>query len=203
MTEKFVDELAEQNYAIIDNFLSQEEIDFYRSKIDSLYNDEQFKKAGIGAKEEQTIDKQVRTDYIFWLKNDLENAASAVIFSKIDTLREYIRTMCFLNIQDMEMHLTYYPEGSFYKRHLDQFKENDNRELTFICYLNENWKEQHEGKLRIYLPDGSCIDIAPISGRLVCFRSHLLEHEVLVTKKARYSITGWMLRMKRDLLFLI
>ncbi len=202
MTEKFVDELAEQNYAIIDNFLTQEEIDFYRSEINSLYTEEQFKRAGIGAKGEQTIDKQIRTDYIFWLKNDLSDNASSIIFRKIDALREYIRTTCYLNIQDMEMHLTYYPEGSFYKRHLDQFKENDNRELTFICYLNQNWQEEDEGKLRIYLPNGEGVDIAPVSGRLVCFRSNLLEHEVLVTKKSRYSITGWLLRMKRDLVFL-
>jgi SM-20-related protein len=88
--------------------------------------------------------------------------------------------------------MTIYPEGSFYKRHLDQFNRDDHRKLSVICYLNENWLENHGGQLRIY-PDNQAIDFFPIAGRLVCFRSDQIEHEVLPATRTRLSITGWIL----------
>jgi SM-20-related protein len=90
------------------------------------------------------------------------------------------------------VHRTIYPIGSFYKRHLDQFKKDDKRKLSVICYLNTDWKESEGGQLRIYLPNGST-DIFPLAGRLVCFRSDLLEHEVLPATRERLSLTGWLL----------
>jgi SM-20-related protein len=33
----------------------------------------------------------------------------------------------------------------------------------------------------------------PEAGRLVCFRSDLIEHEVLPATRERYSLTGWAL----------
>jgi SM-20-related protein len=61
-----------------------------------------------------------------------------------------------------------------------------------ICYLNENWTEDDGGQLRVYFPDQSK-DFFPIAGRLVCFRSDLLEHEVLPATRERLSLTGWIL----------
>jgi SM-20-related protein len=94
--------------------------------------------------------------------------------------------------------MTIYPPGSYYKRHLDQFKKDDHRKLSVICYLNENWKEEEGGQLRIYLPDKD-IDVLPIAGRLVCFRSDQLEHEVLRATRPRLSITGWILDQHTEL----
>ena len=84
MNDAFVDALALKNYAVIDNFLTPEEVRFYKSQIDNLYKEEQFKKAGIGAKNTQTVIKEIRSDYIFWLKNDSEQ--SVLIFKKINEL---------------------------------------------------------------------------------------------------------------------
>jgi SM-20-related protein len=44
----------------------------------------------------------------------------------------------------------------------------------------------------MYLPDGA-LDILPQAGKLVCFRSDQIEHEVLPATRPRMSITGWML----------
>ncbi|MCB0627245.1 MAG: 2OG-Fe(II) oxygenase, partial [Saprospiraceae bacterium] len=35
-------------------------------------------------------------------------------------------------------------------------------------------------------------EILPVGGRLVLFRSELLEHEVLPARRERYSLTGWL-----------
>lgn len=103
----------------------------------------------------------------------------------------------FLSLKDFEIHMTVYPVGAFYKRHLDQFKKEGHRKISVICYLNEEWKEEHGGQLRMYVPEGS-LDVLPVSGRLVCFRSDLLEHEVLSATRQRMSLTGWMLDVSAD-----
>jgi SM-20-related protein len=61
-----------------------------------------------------------------------------------------------------------------------------------ICYLNENWEENHGGQLRMHLPSGE-LDVFPTAGTMVCFRSDQIEHEVLPATRERRSITGWML----------
>jgi SM-20-related protein len=104
----------------------------------------------------------------------------------------------FLSLKDYEIHMTVYPTGSFYKRHLDQFRADDHRKLSAICYLNRNWTDDDGGQLRMYLPEGNK-DFLPLAGRLVCFRSDQIEHEVLPAKKERLSLTGWILDQYSDL----
>ena len=94
--------------------------------------------------------------------------------------------------------MTVYPPGSYYKKHLDQFKRDDHRKLSVICYLNENWKKEEGGQLRMYMPDAT-LDFLPLEGRLVCFRSDQIEHEVLPATRERKSITGRILDQLSDL----
>jgi SM-20-related protein len=104
----------------------------------------------------------------------------------------YLNQSLFLSLKDAEVHFTKYPPGTFYKRHLDQFKQDDHRKLSVICYLNMNWKAEEGGQLRMYLPDET-LDVLPKAGTLVCFRSDSIEHEVLPATHERLSITGWIL----------
>lgn len=94
------------------------------------------------------------------------------------------------------MHFAVYPEGTFYKRHLDVFQHTRARKISVICYLNFDWVPEDGGQLRIYLPqeDGTeqQVDLLPLAYRLVCFNSQSLEHEVLPARRRRYSITGWL-----------
>jgi SM-20-related protein len=104
----------------------------------------------------------------------------------------FVNQSLFLSLKDCEVHQTIYPIGSFYKRHLDQFKKDDHRKLSVICYLNKEWKEADGGQLRMFIGTESR-DILPLAGRLVCFRSDLLEHEVLPATRERLSLTGWLI----------
>ena len=61
-----------------------------------------------------------------------------------------------------------------------------------ICYLNPDWKPEEGGQLRMYLEEAQ-LDTLPLAGRLVCFRSDQIEHEVLPATRERLSLTGWML----------
>jgi SM-20-related protein len=43
---------------------------------------------------------------------------------------------CYAGITGYEFHYAFYEEGSFYKRHVDQFQNNQGREFSMITYLN-------------------------------------------------------------------
>jgi SM-20-related protein len=115
-----------------------------------------------------------------------------VYLERLKQLVQFMNQSLLLSLKDFEVHLTVYPPGSFYKRHLDQFSRDDHRKLSVICYLNENWNEEQGGQLRMFLPE-KVVEFLPLSGRLVCFRSDMIEHEVLSATRPRMSITGWIL----------
>lgn len=186
------DGLAEQGYAVCDQFLSQNEVRaiLQTGSFDPGASDLQ--RAGIGKRQDLQINESIRGDYIKWLEKNSTTPALAVYLSRLEELMSFLNRSLYLSLKDYEVHLTVYPPGSFYKRHLDQFRSDDHRKLSVICYLNENWTEQDGGQLRMY-PDTGVLDIEPIAGRLVCFRSDHIEHEVLPASRNRLSITGWIL----------
>ncbi|GJQ64806.1 MAG: hypothetical protein SCALA702_38590 [Melioribacteraceae bacterium] len=152
-----------------------------------------FSKAGIGRGTEFQKKAEIRSDYIYWLSDSGETLLQKKYLNAIRNISELFRNSFFIPIRDFESHFAIFPEGSFYNRHLDQFRETSNRLITVILYLNEDWSVGNGGELRIFL-DEQVIDIEPLFGRLLIFRSDKIEHSVLKTNKARYSITGWLRR---------
>lgn len=190
--DAIADDLANKGYAVVPSFLSPEEVRDILSLDDFKQGVSHFKKAGIGNSQAVQIREAVRGDYIKWLDREKAPAAARVYLNRLQDMIAYLNRALFLSLKDFEVHMTVYPVGSFYKRHLDQFKKNDHRKLSVICYLNEDWTDQHGGQLRVYTDNGS-FDVLPTAGTLVCFRSDLLEHEVLPATRERLSITGWIL----------
>jgi len=194
------DGLAETGYAVVDEFLSSDEVsailalEIFKQGVNHL------KKAGIGKKQGLQINEAIRGDYIQWLDKKTVPDPAKIYLDRLRELTTFLNRSLFLSLKDYEVHFTIYPAGSFYKRHLDQFKKNDHRILSIICYLNPGWTEQDGGQLRMYLPDAPA-DVLPLGGRLVCFRSDQIEHEVLPAKRDRLSLTGWMLDQLGDVGF--
>jgi SM-20-related protein len=194
--DSIADGLADKQYAIVDNFLKEEEVDAVLSEDYFQHYQQYFKKAGIGKQANVQINEAIRGDYISWVDPQTALPSTQVYLSRLQDLIQFLNRALFLSLKDAEVHQTVYPVGSYYKRHLDQFKKDDARKLSVILYLNKNWKEENGGQLRIYTDDQS-VDVLPMAGRLVCFRSDALEHEVLPATRERLSITGWILdRMK-------
>lgn len=192
------DGLAESGYAVIDDFLSPAEVTNILS-LDGFKNGLlHFRKAGIGKQQDKQINETIRGDYIQWINRQQADPALTVYLERLQGLISFLNQSLFLSLKDYEVHQTIYPIGSFYKRHLDQFKKDDHRKLSVICYLNEKWTENDGGQLRLYLPEG-VKDYLPHAGRLVCFRSDQLEHEVLPATRERLSLTGWILDQVSDL----
>jgi SM-20-related protein len=189
---QLADQIAENGFAVIDDFLSNEEIDSILALQGFKNGLLQFKKAGIGKNQDKQINEAIRGDYIQWID---PNNTEPPLLTYLDRLKQviaFVNQSLFLSLKDCEVHQTIYPIGSFYKRHLDQFKKDDHRKLSVICYLNKEWKEPDGGQLRLFIGHESK-DVLPIAGRLVCFRSDLLEHEVLPATRERLSLTGWLI----------
>ncbi|MBL7838876.1 MAG: 2OG-Fe(II) oxygenase [Cyclobacteriaceae bacterium] len=189
--DSIADGLAESGYAVADQFLSQQEVESIQ-QAGGFKADSEFKKAGIGNKQSLQIQEGIRGDYIKWLDRNDAPESVRVYLQRLDELIQYLNRALFLSLKDFEVHMTVYPIGSFYKRHLDQFKKDDHRKLSVILYLNNDWQDSHGGQLRMYLP-GQTKDFLPLAGRLVIFRSDEIEHEVLPATRERLSITGWVL----------
>jgi len=192
------DGLAEHGFAVVDNFLSLAEVNEILLLDEFKDSAKQFKKAGIGKNQDLQINEAIRGDHIQWLDKVSAPDSAKVYLDRLDELIRFLNQSLYLSLKDYEVHMTVYPAGSFYKRHLDQFKKDDHRKLSVICYLNNRWLEEHGGQLRMYLPEKS-FDVLPLAGRLVCFRADQIEHEVLPATRERLSLTGWILDQLADL----
>jgi SM-20-related protein len=103
----------------------------------------------------------------------------------------FLNASCYTGITGYEFHYTLYEKGSFYKKHFDQFRNNDSRQYSMIMYLNTNWQKVDGGELCIY-QEKAQQRISPENGKLVFFKSNEMLHEVLKTNVPRMSITGWL-----------
>lgn len=194
--EQIIDDLLNQQFSIADHFFSDDEVMALRESLLHKYEEDQFKKSAIGNQTNEQIVTAVRGDFIFWLNEAESNPAEKAYFDKINDFIEYLNRTCFMGIRDKEFHYAYYPEGTFYKRHLDTFQNDDRRKLSIVCYLNDqDWQPEYGGELAIYInkEDGEVTEtIYPVKGRVVIFESQVLEHEVKPVKQPRLSITGWL-----------
>ena len=195
--ERVISDLLDHKYSIVDDFFDSEEIDELRESLKAIYEADCFKKAAIGNKLNEEIDKSIRGDFILWINEAQERTEERRFFEKINDLVAYLNRTCFLGILQKEFHYAVYPTGTFYKRHLDTFQNDDRRKLSMVCYLNDDsWLASNGGELTLYLPgeDGEkAFDIIPKPGRMVIFESQVLEHEVKpVLASERLSITGWL-----------
>ena len=194
--EGIISDLLEKKYCVVDNFFSVGETSILRTGLLTKFEDNKFKKAAIGNHFNEIIIKSVRGDYILWMDEKVEDTATQLFFRNITALSDYLNKTCFLGILHKEFHYALYPEGAFYKRHLDTFLNDARRKLSIVCYLNEpDWEAADGGELAIYLnEDGKekAMIIYPILGRMVIFESQELEHEVMSARRNRMSITGWL-----------
>lgn len=180
--------MVEQEVFVTRNFLTAQEVSALSREVDDFYRLGFFKPAGIG--KDAKINNDIRKDEIMWLDPARQTPAQEQLWKKLDNFKKTLNERYYLGLWDFEGHYSVYPVGAFYKKHVDTFKSDDLRTLSFIVYLNENWKSVDGGCLRVH-KDGEYTDVEPRAGTMVCFLSHKLEHEVLESKALRKSFTGW------------
>lgn len=194
--ERIIEDIVAQKYALVEDFFTAEEVLVLRQSLIEKHEEDAFKKAAIGNRVNEIIVKSIRGDVILWIDESHANTAEELFFLKINHLISYLNRTCFLGILHKEFHYALYPEGTYYKRHLDTFQNDDRRKLSFVCYLNESgWVPENDGELVLYLDENGKESekiIYPFPGRVVIFESQIIEHEVKPVKTERLSITGWL-----------
>lgn len=192
--ETLITSFIKDNVGISNHFLSDDLSNHLKDNLLSLLKQNLLLPAGTGNDSEILHDSSIRSDSIYWLDREHDNTYENDFFDQIDDFVKYLNRSCFAGITSYEFHYSLYEIGSFYKKHLDQFKNNPSRKYSMISYLNNDWEESAGGQLLIY-QNYNNQKIAPTQGKTVFFKSNELQHEVLVTQQRRMSITGW---LKRD-----
>jgi SM-20-related protein len=149
-----------------------------------------FHAAKVGSRETLRRDAAVRGDATCWLSEPLYPAERELL-ERLEELRLTLNRELFLGLFDLELHYAWYPPGTAYERHVDQPLGNSTRLVSLVLYLNDAWSSDAGGQLRFYEKDGTLKDIAPLGGRLVCFRTPGREHGVLPAHRDRFSLSGW------------
>lgn len=165
-----------------------------QQNIRQLQQEERMTAAGIGNEKVKDAGQQMRGDKIYWLDKKHGNSFENEFLQQAEDFITHLNRTCYAGINAYEFHYAVYEEGSFYKRHKDQFKNDSNRKYSLITYLNENWLAADGGQLAVYDND-TVRQILPHSQTAVLFKSDETEHAVLQANRSRMSITGWLKRV--------
>jgi len=195
---EWLDQLAIQDFVFVDNFISDELFRNIQDYFKSLQEKGKFSKAAIVSSEKRQIKSSVRGDFIYWLDKEVDNELEE-LFKTLDELADKLRQYLLISIGDYKCHFALYPPKTRYEKHVDQFKGKNNRLISVLIYLNENWQPDDGGELKIHQTNGNELLIQPIAKRLVMFKSDTVEHEVMTTHTPRKSLSGWLLHKPASL----
>lgn len=184
----------DNNIGIDTTFLNKALCNGLQQNIVQLQQDGLMTQAGIGNHEVKDGNQKMRGDKIYWMDKSHDNIFEQEFLQRVEDFIAYLNQTCYTGINGYEFHYALYEEGSFYKRHKDQFKNDSNRKYSLISYLNNNWLEADNGQLVVY-QNGTLQKILPQSQTSVFFKSDEMEHEVTMAGRSRMSVTGWLKRM--------
>lgn len=189
--DEIADQLADTGLVVLPQLLPAPLTTALHNHIIQLRKQAELARAGIGRQQNFQLNSQIRRDETRWLAN--KNPLEQQYLQFMNLLREALNQRLFLGLFDYEAHYAHYPPGAFYKRHLDAFQGQNQRMLTTVFYLNEDWQAADGGELAIYAPDSDAMieKVIPEMASFVMFLSEKFPHEVLTTRRDRYSIAGW------------
>lgn len=186
--------LTGQDWICCPGFLPQDRVAALRHEAEVLRSGGRFHPAGIGHVAKRRTD--IRGDDILWVEEDAP-FAHALQQQELAQLKDAINSTLYLGLHDFEGHYAVYPAGAGYARHVDHFHGSNRRVLSVVLYLNDAWEPEDGGELCLYgSQEGQepVARISPLGGTLICFLSEHVPHEVLPTRRTRWSLSGWFRR---------
>ena len=189
-----IDSYLDNKIGIDANFLTDVLSQGLQQNIRQLQSDNLMVAAGIGNSDVRDAQQKMRSDTIYWMDKSHDNIFEQEFLHQVDDFVDRLNNTCYSGINSYEFHYAVYEEGSFYKRHKDQFKTDSDRKFSLINYLNNDWLETDGGQLLVYQNEITQ-KILPQSQKAVFFKSDEMEHEVSLSHRTRMSITGWLKRI--------
>ena len=133
----------------------------------------------------------IRGDRIRWITKDF--FAGYFYLQSINALAALFNRSLFAGIRHSEAHYACYPTGFGYQWHSDNPAGRDERVISAVFYLNDEWVASDGGALEVVDKQGVHHNVMPVANRLVIFDSDL-QHQVQIAHRQRYSIATWMRR---------
>ncbi|EMC8779106.1 MULTISPECIES: 2OG-Fe(II) oxygenase [Providencia] len=188
---KLIDSLSSQGWYVWDDFLTLSDIQRIKQCIPNTLQD-----ARIGHRDSLQGNKAIRGDQTVWLEPEMGSSIVHYL-NKMEQVRQELNCQLYLGLRDFETHFCRYPNGGFYKKHVDNPRGVGRRKITTVLYMNEQWHPSDGGELVVYdQEDNQLFKLEPIAGRMIFFMSEEFPHEVLPTEQTRESIAGWFLTEK-------
>lgn len=198
---QIVQGIQQQGYAIVEDFMAATAVQALATQARTLKAEGSMHKASTGIS--KTL-SELRGDFIQWIEAASANPIEQVYLDAMAELQQALNQAFYLGLFELESHFAIYPAGAGYHKHLDQFIGKEERKITCILYLNDNWQSADGGQLRVYLDKQNLdnqnpnkhnhaqfFDVLPTGGKLVVFVSSDFVHEVLPATRERMAITGW------------
>ena len=184
LTDKQLDKFVDDGWLIIDEVFDNKALLALQSESGFIdYRDAELT-AGIRVSD-------IRGDRIRWITENF--FAGYYYLQSINALAALFNQSLFAGIRHSEAHYACYPVGFGYQWHSDNPAGRDERVISAVFYLNDDWTTSDGGALEIVDKHGVHHNVMPVANRLVIFDSDL-QHQVQIAHRQRYSIATWMRR---------
>lgn len=184
LTNNELDKLAHDGWIIIDNVFKSRALLALQAESGFIDYREAQLTAGIRVSD-------IRGDNIRWITQDF--FAGFYYLQAINELAALLNRSLFTGIRHSEAHYACYSKGFGYQWHSDNPLARDERVISAVFYLNDDWQSTDGGALEIIDHHGKHHEVTPTANRLIVFDSNL-QHQVQIAHRQRYSIATWMRR---------
>ncbi|MGO2020481.1 2OG-Fe(II) oxygenase [Psychrobacter sp.] len=184
LTDEQLDKLVNDGWLIIDDVFSRTALLALQAESGFIeYRDAELT-AGVRLSD-------IRGDRIRWITENF--FAGYYYLQSINALASLFNRSLFAGIRHSEAHYACYPAGFGYQWHSDNPTGRDERVISAVFYLNDQWSSDNGGALEVVDKHGVHHNVLPVANRLVIFDSDL-QHQVQIAHRQRYSIATWMRR---------
>ena len=184
LTDSQLDKLVNEGWIIIDDVYSDKALLALQAESGFIDYREAQLTAGIRV-------SHIRGDKIRWINKDF--FAGFYYLQSINALAALLNRTLFTGIRHSEAHYACYPVGFGYQWHSDNPAGRDERVISAVFYLNDDWQAADGGAVEIVDNHGVHHEVMPLANRLIIFDSNL-QHQVQIAHRQRYSIATWMRR---------
>lgn len=184
LTDEQLDKFVDDGWMVIDEVFENKALLALQSESGFIdYRDAELT-AGIRVSD-------IRGDRIRWITENF--FAGYYYLQSINALAALFNQSLFAGIRHSEAHYACYPVGFGYQWHSDNPAGRDERVISAVFYLNDDWSDSDGGALEIVDKHGIHHNVMPVANRLIIFDSDL-QHQVQIAHRQRYSIATWMRR---------